>query len=115
MALTELGSALPEKLPAKLAYQDLGHRFEGVQSKRLVQLQPQGSAPFGPLNTRVLRFNITSATGDYLLPESLRLQAKLKVPGSPNVNHFKPLGTMGLMFQRIRVICEGVVIQDLIH
>ena len=36
MALTELGSALPEKLPAKLAYQDLGHRFEGVQSKRSV-------------------------------------------------------------------------------
>ena len=40
MALSELNAAIPEKLPVKFAYNELGHRFESVQSKRLVQLLP---------------------------------------------------------------------------
>ena len=112
MALSELSSALPEKLPGKLAFSDLGSRFEAAQSKKLVQVQPQGSAPWGPNDTRLLRFNITSTSGDYLLPEGVRLQAVLNTSGA---NGFKPLSTMGIMFQRMRVICEGVVIQDLMH
>ena len=72
MALSELSVALPEKLPGKLAFSDLGSRFEAAQSKKLVQVQPQGSAPWGPKDTRLLRFNITSTSGDYLLPEGVR-------------------------------------------
>ena len=34
MALSELNAAIPEKLPVKFAYNELGHRFESVQSKR---------------------------------------------------------------------------------
>ena len=41
MALSELNAAIPEKLPVKFAYNELGHRFESVQSKRLVQLLPR--------------------------------------------------------------------------
>ena len=96
MALSELNAAIPEKLPVKFAYNELGHRFESVQSKRLVQLLPQGAQPFGPKHTRLIRFNLTATSGDYLLPESVRLQA--------NVKHFKPLGSMGQMFTRMRLI-----------
>ena len=110
MALSELNAAIPEKLPVKFAYNELGHRFESVQSKRLVQLLPQGAQPFGPKHTRLIRFNLTATSGDYLLPESVRLQANFNVPTGKN---FLPLGSMGLMFTRMRLICEGVVIQDL--
>ena len=75
MALSELNAAIPEKLPVKFAYNELGHRFESVQSKRLVQLLPQGAQPFGPKHTRLVRFNLTATSGDYPLPESVRLQA----------------------------------------
>ena len=68
MALSELNAAIPEKLPVKFAYNELGHRFESVQSKRLVQLLPQGAQPFGPKHTRLIRFNLTATSGDYLLP-----------------------------------------------
>ena len=112
MALSELNAAIPEKLPVKFAYNELGHRFESVQSKRLVQLLPQGAQPFGPKHTRLIRFNLTATSGDYLLPESVRLQANCSVESAGN-KHFKPLGSMGLMFTRMRLICEGVVIQDL--
>ena len=110
MALSELNAAIPEKLPVKFAYNELGHRFESIQSKRLVQLLPQGAQPFGPKHTRLIRFNLTATSGDYLLPESVRLQANFTVGSGKN---FKPLGSMGLMFTRMRLICEGVVIQDL--
>jgi len=112
MALSELNAAIPEKLPVKFAYNELGHRFESVQSKRLVQLLPQGAQPFGPKHTRLIRFNLTATSGDYLLPESVRLQANFNVESTGGKN-FKPLGSMGLMFTRMRLICEGVVIQDL--
>ena len=112
MAFAELGSAMPEKLPGNLACNELGNRFEGVQSKRMIQLQPQGSAPFGPSHTRLLRFNITSSSGDYLIPDSLRLQANLNVEAG---DVFKSLLPMGAMWSRMRIICEGVVIQDLMH
>ena len=111
MALSELNSQIPEKLPVKLAFNDLGHRFESVQSKRLVQLLPNGAQPFGPKHTRLLRFNLTATSGDYLLPDSVRLQAVFH--NTSLLKDFKPLGSMGLMFQRMRLICEGVVIQDL--
>ena len=75
MALSELNAAIPEKLPVKFAYNELGHRFESVQSNRLVQLLPQGAQPFGPKHTRLIRFDLTATSGDYLLPESVRLQA----------------------------------------
>ena len=96
----------------KFAYNELGHRFESVQSEPLVQLLPQGAQPFGPKHTRLIRFNLTATSGDYLLPESVRLQAKFTVHAGDG-KHFKPLGSMGLMFTRMRLICEGVVIQDL--
>ena len=112
MALTELSAALPEKLPAKLAFSDLGFRFEAAQTKKLVHIQPQGAAPWGPGNNTLRRFNLTSTMGNYLLPDSTRLQAVIKIEGA---DAFKPLTTMGAMIKRMRVICEGVVIQDLLH
>ena len=53
-----------------------------------------------------MRFNITST--DYMLPVSFRVQGKFSVTD----HDYVPRGPMSLLFSRVRVISQGVLISD---
>ena len=59
MSLTELSTAIPERLPAQLNFADLGSQFQAVQSKQQVHIQPSSGNTFSPVGIRTIRFNIT--------------------------------------------------------
>ena len=77
MILTELSTAIPERLPAQLNFADLGSQFQAVHSKQSVHIQPSSGNTFSPDGIRVIRFNVTGE--GYLVPEYLRLQALFTV------------------------------------
>ena len=69
-------------------------------------IQPASGNTFSPEGIRIIRFNITS--NDYMVPETFRVQAIFAVPD----NDFVPLGPMSLLFSRVRVISNGVLLSD---
>ena len=107
MSLTELSTAIPERLPAQLNFADLGSQFQAVTGKRSVHIQPSAGNTFSPDGIRVIRFNITGE--GFLVPESFRLQAKFTVLGS---HAYKPCAPMSCLFERVRVISSGQVLSD---
>merc|ERR1712023_216560 len=107
MSLTELSTAIPERLPAQLNFADLGSQFQAVTGKRSVHIQPSAGNTFSPDGIRVIRFNITGE--GYIVPESFRLQAKFTVLGD---QMFKPVAPMSCLFERVRVISSGQVLSD---
>ena len=112
MSLTELSTAIPERLPAQLNFADLGTQFQAVQSKQSVHVQPSSGNTFSPDGIRVIRFSISGE--GYLVPESLRLQALFTVMKSSDgtANAFKPLAPMSCLFERVRAISQGQVLSD---
>ena len=52
MSLTELSTAIPEKLPAQLDFADLGTQFQAVQSKQQVHIQPSSGNTFFDLDCK---------------------------------------------------------------
>ena len=106
MSLSESVQAIPERLPAGLDYSALGSKFESITQKRSIHIQPASGNTFSPEGIRIIRFNITST--DYMLPESFRVQCKFSVTD----NDYVPLGPMSLLFSRVRVISQGVLISD---
>ena len=106
MSLSEAVQAVPERLPAGLDYSALGSRFESITQKRSIHIQPASGNTFSPEGIRIIRFNITS--NDYMVPETFRVQARFSVTN----NAFVPLGPMSLLFSRVRVISNGVLLSD---
>ena len=106
MSLSESTLAVPERLPPGLNYSELGSRFESITQKRSIHLQPASGNTFSPNGIRIIRFNITS--NDYMLPETFRFQCVFNNGGSD----FVPCGPMSLLFSRVRVISQGVLISD---
>ena len=107
MSLTELSTAIPERLPAQINYADLGTQFQAVTGKRSVHIQPSSGNTFSPEGIRVIRFNVTGE--GYIVPETFRLQATFTVTGS---NAYKPCAPMSCLFERVRVISSGQVLSD---
>ena len=107
MSLTELSTAIPERLPAQLNFADLGTQFQAVTGKRSVHIQPSSGNTFSPDGIRVIRFNVTGE--GYIVPEIFRLQATFTVTSS---NAYKPCAPMSCLFERIRVISSGQVLSD---
>ena len=108
MSLTELSTAIPERLPAQLNFADLGTQFQAVTGKRSVHIQPSSGNTFSPDGIRVIRFNITGE--GYLVPETFRLQASFTVTAGSHA--YKPCAPMSCLFERVRVISSGQVLSD---
>ena len=66
MSLTELSTAIPERLPAQLNFADLGTQFQAVTGKRSVHIQPSSGNTFSPDGIRVIRFITGLIHGDWL-------------------------------------------------
>ena len=118
MSLTELSTAIPERLPAQLNFADLGSSFSAVQSKQSVHIQPQSGNTFSPVGIRVIRFAVSGE--GYLVPESFRHQARFSVlkgtAGTPaSSTAVLPLAPMSCLFERVRVISQGQVLSDESH
>ena len=109
MSLSELSAAIPERLPASLNFADLGSTFNAVIARKSIHLQPSSGNSFGPEGIRIIRINITSQ--DYMLPETFRVQFKFTV----DEGVWRPLSTPAALFDRVRVISQGVVISDESH
>jgi hypothetical protein len=72
-------------------------------------LFPQGGNQYSPTGVRQIRFNISDAT-QFLDPHSMRLMFTLT-----NTHGTHPLQLCGppfVLFQRARLLCNGVVIED---
>ena len=106
MSLSELTDALPERLPDGLSYNSLGEKFLGVLSRKSIHIQPSSANHFSPEGQRVIRLNIVA--NEYMIPGSFRLQFKFKV----TADAYAPLGPASLLFDRVRVISNGVTISD---
>ena len=108
MSLTELSTAIPERLPAQLNFADLGTQFQAVTGKRSVHIQPSSGNTFSPDGIRVIRFNVTGE--GYIVPETFRLQASFTVTAGSHA--YKPCAPMSCLFERVRVISSGQVLSD---
>ena len=107
MSLSELTDALPERLPDGLAYNSLGEKFLGVISRKSIHVQPSSANHFSSQGQRVIRLNLVA--NEYLIPDSFRLQFNFRVS---DVAEYKPLGPASLLFDRVRVISNGITISD---
>jgi hypothetical protein len=106
MSLADLTAAIPDHLPLGLSYNDLGTKFEPIQRKRQVRVQPNSVNSFSPDGARVIRFSLTS--DDWMIPSTFRVQFKFAVKDHP----FAPLGPANFLWSRIRVMAHGQLLSD---
>ena len=106
MSLADLNAAIPDHLPLGLSYNDLGTKFEPIQRKRQVRVQPNSANSFSQECARVIRFSLTS--DDWMIPSTFRIQFKLSVTANP----FVSLGPANYLWSRIRVMAHGQLISD---
>ena len=95
--------------------QSLSHALPGtanyILSRTNATFMPQGGNQYAPNGVRLIRFQIADST-QFLDPHSVRLMFTLANDG---VGAMQLLGPPMCLFQRCRLLCNGVVVEDLAY
>ena len=105
-------AVLPERLLDGLQYK-LRDTANYVLRKDQSTAFPASGNTFSPTGIRVLRFNLANV--GYLVPKSVRVNCSFNNKDATANHAVKPLGTMSSMFSRMRILCGGVIIEDIVE
>ena len=118
--LTQTVASLNDALVPSLSFQ-LPKASSYVSARQSQQIFPIGAGEYKPMGgTNLIRINL--ATNGWWDPLTMRLRFKVTnncnwsqqagQPGDTTLSRLSLLGPPGILFQRIRVLCNGVVLQD---
>ena len=110
MSLEATTNAIEDHLIDSLSFR-LQPGASYVTNRRSVSFFPQESNIYKPLQgTKVIKINLT---GDgWLDPSTVQLQFNIK--NSDNANPLYLLGGPHAFFRRMRILCNGTIVEDIV-
>ena len=82
-----------------------------VTNRRSVTYHPQGSNVYSTNGTKLIKFHISGS--DSVDPSTFRIMFALVNTDATANHNLRPIGGPWSFFQRMRVLCGGVVLEDL--
>jgi hypothetical protein len=82
-----------------------------VTNRRSVTYHPQGSNIYSTTGTKLIKFHISGS--DWLDPSTFRVMFDLVNTDARADRKLRPIGGPWSFFQRMRILCGGVVLEDL--
>ena len=82
-----------------------------INERKSVTFHPQGSNIYSTNGTKLIKILVTG--GSWMDPSTFRIQYDLLNNDANQAHELRPLGDPGSFFRRMRVLCNGQIVEDI--